>query len=227
MAPAAGSRWVRIRESTGCVGARRSPPESKLVLTVKADGDAGPLEAIRTATPASPVPYRSPSGCADGTKQPRLLRCGEADVALVHEPFDHTGPDAETPIAEPRVVALAAAHPSASRNHLTLADLGLHTGALYGFLDEIRQETRDLARLRTLVGPGRVTPLLPASVAARYPPVLASSTVRSPTPHPRFSPSPGPNDPAPRPPHSPHRATPPPTTQRPNSRRVTNAPPNG
>ncbi|GAA3143096.1 hypothetical protein GCM10017687_69890 [Streptomyces echinatus] len=46
-------------------------------------------------------------------------------MALVHEPFDRTGLDSETLTSEPRVVALAADHPLAARDRLTLADLGL------------------------------------------------------------------------------------------------------
>ncbi|MFF7244817.1 LysR family transcriptional regulator [Embleya sp. NPDC008237] len=148
---------------------RAADPESKLVLAVKADGDAGLLEPILDCYAREPGAVPVAIRLCGWHEQPRLLRCGEADVALIHEPFDHTGLDAEPLTAEPRVVALAAAHPLSDRDHLTLADLGLHAGDLYRFLDEIRQETRDLAQLLTLVGLGRVNPLLPASVAARYP----------------------------------------------------------
>ncbi|MET7301044.1 LysR family transcriptional regulator [Embleya sp. NPDC005575] len=148
---------------------RAAGPEPKLVLAVKADGDAGLLEPILDRYAREPGAVPVAVRLCGWHEQPRLLRCGEADVALVHEPFDHTGLDAETLAAEPRVVALAAGHPLADRDHLTLADLGLHAGDLHRFLDEIRQETRDLAQLLALVGLGRVAPLLPASVASRYP----------------------------------------------------------
>ncbi|MYS86019.1 LysR family transcriptional regulator [Embleya scabrispora] len=148
---------------------RAADPEPKLVLAVKADGDAGLLEPILDRYAREPGAVPLAVRLCGWHEQPRLLRCGEADVALVHEPFDRTGLDAETLTAEPRVVALAAGHPLADRDHLSLADLGLHAGELHRFLDEIRRETRDLAQLLALVGLGRVAPLLPASVATRYP----------------------------------------------------------
>ncbi|MGB8939995.1 MAG: LysR substrate-binding domain-containing protein, partial [Streptomyces sp.] len=102
-------------------------------------------------------------------EQPRLLRLGEADAALVHEPFDRTGLDAETLVAESRVAALAATHPLAARDRLSLADLDLRPGDVHQYVEDIRTESRDLAQLLTLVGLGGPIPLLPASVAARYP----------------------------------------------------------
>jgi DNA-binding transcriptional LysR family regulator len=101
--------------------------------------------------------------------QPRLLRRGEADAALIHEPFDRTGLDSETLTAEPRVAALGAAHPLAVRDHVLLADLGLRPGDLHRFLDEIRREGRDLAQLLTLVALRDLITLLPVSVADRCP----------------------------------------------------------
>ncbi len=102
-------------------------------------------------------------------EQAKLLRRGEADVALVHEPFDRTGLDSEALTAEPCVAAVAAAHPLARRDHLSLADLGLLPEELPGFIHETRSAGRDLAQLLTLVALGGPTPLLPSSVAARYP----------------------------------------------------------
>ncbi|MEU6066747.1 MULTISPECIES: LysR family transcriptional regulator [Streptomyces] len=149
---------------------RAAAPEPKLVLAVKADGDAGLLEPMlaryRSEPQAVPVAVR----LCGWHELPRLLRLGEADAALVHEPFDRTGLDTETLTAEPRVAAFAATHPLAARDHLSLADLGLRPGDVHRYLDEIRSESRDLAQLLTLVGLGGAsTPLLPASVAARYP----------------------------------------------------------
>ncbi|MFD3925322.1 LysR family transcriptional regulator [Streptomyces sp. NPDC058614] len=156
-------------QAAGRRAQRAAAPEPKLVLAIKADGDAGLLEGIlaRYASESAAVPV-AVRLCA-WHEQPQLLRRGEADVALLHEPFDHTGLDTETLAAEPRVVALAATHPLATRERLALADLGLRPGDLHRFLEEIRSEGRDLAQLLTLVGLGGLTPLLPASVAARYP----------------------------------------------------------
>ncbi|WP_416974206.1 LysR family transcriptional regulator [Streptomyces sp. 4F14] len=148
---------------------RAGGPAPKLVLAVKADGDAGllePLLARYAATPAAlPVTVRL---CA-WHEQPRLLRTGEADVALVHEPYDRTGLDAETLLLEPRVAALAATHPLAASARVTLADLELTADGLPGFLDRVRAPGRDLAQVLALIALDEMFTLFPASVATRYP----------------------------------------------------------
>ncbi|MFG2502078.1 LysR family transcriptional regulator [Streptomyces sp. NPDC048441] len=156
-------------QAAGRRAQRAAAPEPKLVLAAKADGDAGLLEPIlaRFASEPSAVPVAV--RLCGWQEQPRLLRQGEADAALVHEPFDRTGLDTETLVAEPRVAALAATDPLATRDHLSLADLGLHPGDLHRYIEEVRSDSRDLAQLLTLVGLGGRPPLLPASVAARYP----------------------------------------------------------
>ncbi|MGI5142475.1 MULTISPECIES: LysR family transcriptional regulator [unclassified Streptomyces] len=148
---------------------RAAAREPQLILAVKADGDAGLLEPIlaRFTSEAAAIPVTV--RLCGWHEQPRLLRQGEADAALVHEPFDRTGLDSETLIAEPRVAALAASHPLTARGRLALADLGLHSDDVPSFIDQHRSQGRDLAQLLTLVALGGPTPLLPASVAARYP----------------------------------------------------------
>ncbi|MGW0711293.1 LysR family transcriptional regulator [Streptomyces sp. NPDC002643] len=175
------------------VRARRAAADPKLVLAVKADGDAGLLEPILTryatetrsaagtgrttearyaaearhtaAEAAVPVAVRL---CA-WQEQPLLLRRGEADVALVHEPYDRTGLDAEPLVVEERVAALAAGHRLAGRSRLSLDDLGLSPGEAHRHIERTRDRGKDLAQLLTLVGLGEVIPLFPASVAVRYP----------------------------------------------------------
>ncbi|MBO0517448.1 LysR family transcriptional regulator, partial [Streptomyces beijiangensis] len=77
-----------------------------------------------------------------------------------------TGLDAETLATEGRVVALAAGHPLAARDRVTVADLGVTADTLHGYIEETRSKGHDLAQLLTLVGLGGLTPVLPASVAA-------------------------------------------------------------
>lgn len=156
---------------------RAADPEPKLVLAVKADGDAGLLEPIlaRYATEpgARPVTVR----LSGWREQVRLLREGEADAALIYEPFDRTGLDAEPLAVEARLAALPAAHALAARDHLTLADLalpGVEPGRLDGldrYLDTVveRHRIADLSQLLTLVELGEVVTLLPESVTTRYP----------------------------------------------------------
>ncbi|WP_026402467.1 LysR family transcriptional regulator [Actinomadura rifamycini] len=162
-------------DAAGRRARRAAAPE--LVLAAKPDGDAGLLETLlekyATEPDALPVAVRL---CGWGD-QTRLLHTGEADAALIGEPFDRTGLDTEPVSAEPRVAALPAAHPLAARDRTALADLALpgvepsRPDGLRRFLDGIveRHGVRDLPHLLKLVELGEVVTLLPASVAARYP----------------------------------------------------------
>lgn len=149
--------------------ARRVAEGPKLVLAVKADGDAGLLEPILARYASEPDAVPVAVRLCGWQEQPRLLRAGEADVALVHAPFDGTGLDTETLAAEPRVAVLAADHPLAARDRLELADLGLDAGSVERHIDEARRGHDDLAQVLTAVSLGKVVTLLPASVTARYP----------------------------------------------------------
>ncbi|MGW7570719.1 LysR family transcriptional regulator [Streptomyces tendae] len=149
--------------------ARRAAEGPKLVLAVKADGDAGLLEPILARYASQPGSVPVAVRLCGWQEQPRLLRAGEADVALVHAPFDGTGLDTETLAAEPRVAVLAADHPLAARDRLELADLGLDAGSVERHIDEARRGHDDLAQVLTAVSLGKVVTLLPASVTARYP----------------------------------------------------------
>ncbi|MFE5333231.1 LysR family transcriptional regulator [Embleya sp. NPDC056575] len=156
-------------EAAGRRARRAADASPKLVLAVKADGDGDLLEPMLARHAAEPGAMPVRIRLCGWQEQPDLLRRGEVDVALVHEPFDRAGLDAETLIAEPRVAALAAAHPLAAEESLTLADLGLRPQEVDRYIEEHRHAGRDLAQLLTLVTLECRTPLLPRSVAARYP----------------------------------------------------------
>ncbi|MFI5674391.1 LysR family transcriptional regulator [Streptomyces cellulosae] len=156
-------------EAAGRRARRAAAAEPKLALAVKADGDAGLLEAILARYAADPAALPVAVRLCAWHEQSRLLRQGEADVALAYEPYDRTGLDAEYLTAEPRVAALSARHPLAARAGLSLADLRLRPDEVHRYIDGIRGKGQDLAQLLTLVGLGEVVPLLPASVAGRYP----------------------------------------------------------
>ncbi|MEV5903181.1 LysR family transcriptional regulator [Streptomyces sp. NPDC052127] len=148
---------------------RAAASEPKLALAVKADGDAGLLEGILARYASDPAAVPVAVRLCAWHEQSRLLCRGEADVALVYEPYDRTGLDTEDLAAEPRVAALAVSHPLAARAALRLADLGLRPDEAHRYIDEVRGRGQDLAQLLTLVGLGEVVALLPASVADRYP----------------------------------------------------------
>jgi DNA-binding transcriptional LysR family regulator len=156
-------------EAAGRRARRVAATGPKLVLTVKADGDAGLLESVLARYAADPAAVPVTVRLCAWHEQSRLLRQGEADVALVYEPYDRTGLDAEPLTTEPRVAALPASHPLAARAALGVADLGLRPGDVHRYIDEVRGKGHDLAQLLTLVGLGEAVPLLPASVADRYP----------------------------------------------------------
>ncbi|MEU3522367.1 LysR family transcriptional regulator [Streptomyces sp. NPDC038707] len=156
-------------EAAGRRARRAAGPGRKLVLAVKADGDAGLLEPLLEHYAARPGALPVTVRLCAWQEQPGLLRRGEADVALLHEPFDGTGLDSEPLLAEGRVVALGSAHPLAGRDRVTLADLGLRPDKLHRFLEETRSADRDLAQLLTRVALGDAVAVLPASVAGRYP----------------------------------------------------------
>ncbi|MGE7434065.1 hypothetical protein [Kitasatospora sp. NPDC001175] len=77
---------------------RAAGEEPKVVLAVKANADAGRLEAILERYAAGPGAVPVEIRLCGWGEQPGLLRRGEADAALVYEPFDHTGLDTE-PVA--------------------------------------------------------------------------------------------------------------------------------
>ncbi|MFH9547949.1 LysR family transcriptional regulator [Streptomyces sp. NPDC051445] len=164
------ARWaLDALDAAGLRARRAAAAEPKLVLAVKADGDAGLLEAILARYAAGPAALPVTVRLSAWQEQSRLLRQGEADVALVYEPYDRTGLDTEDLTAEPRVAALSVSHPLAARTGLRLADLGLREHEVLRFIDEVRGRGQDLAQLLALVGLGDLVALLPASVADRYP----------------------------------------------------------
>jgi DNA-binding transcriptional LysR family regulator len=103
---------------------RAGDPSTRLVVALKALNDRGTLNEILAA-------YAHES---DGGPEPELLittspdvarslRDGRSDVALLSAPFDLDGLDRELLVRRPRLVALPADHPLATRTRLTLADL--------------------------------------------------------------------------------------------------------
>ncbi|MCL6675245.1 LysR family transcriptional regulator [Streptomyces panaciradicis] len=164
-------------QAAGRRAQRAADPSPKLVLAVKADGDAGLLEPILARFAAEPEARPVTVRLSGWGEQVRLLREGEADAALLFGPFDQTGLDAEVVTVEPRLAALPVTHPLADRDDITLADLalpGVVPGDSHGlcrYLDLMmeRHSIADLAQLLALVELGKLVTLLPESVTSRYP----------------------------------------------------------
>ncbi|MBK3647670.1 LysR family transcriptional regulator, partial [Streptomyces sp. MBT33] len=84
---------------------RAAAKDPKLILAIKADGDAGLLDTILSRYAREPAARPVTIRLTGWNGQAELLRSGEADAALIHEPFDRTGLDTETVAVEPRLAA--------------------------------------------------------------------------------------------------------------------------
>ncbi len=98
---------------------------------------------------------------------------GEADVAIVVEPFDSDGLDAEPLFSEPQLLALPAGHPLAERGRLRLADIeaehqqvgpGSHVYIPRGAQ---RPQFADMMQMLRQIELGRMLALFPISLAER------------------------------------------------------------
>jgi DNA-binding transcriptional LysR family regulator len=160
---------------------RAGEPQHRLVLALKADLDGGLLEQTIAAydreQPGVPIEVML---CGWG-EQARLLREGQADVALVYQPqerLDEREADFDVVLEEPQVAALPAEHPLASRRAVRVADLEADHECIPGTViwrprrsdGSIPDRPRigDMSQLLKLVELGQLIALLPASVAARF-----------------------------------------------------------
>ncbi|MFD2422167.1 LysR family transcriptional regulator [Amycolatopsis pigmentata] len=150
---------------------RASAPHRSVLLAVKADTDGGLLEDILAATAAEPDAEPVAVRLCGWREHTRLLRAGEADAALMFEPCDPAGIDADVIAVEPRVAALPADHPLAHASRVRLTDLGIDPEGVSERADHDVGEhgVHDLAQLLALIGLGATMTVLPKSVAARYP----------------------------------------------------------
>lgn len=129
------------------------------------------LDVLASEPDAAPVDVLM---CEVG-EQAGLLRDGQADVALMHRPFDDlAGFDTEDLLVEGQVAILPAAHPLAAREQLRLADVRdvpdlpiARWPQLDGtYPDGPGPEVRTQTQLAQLVALGRTLLLIPASSRA-------------------------------------------------------------
>jgi hypothetical protein len=144
------------------------------------------LDAAESDPGAAPVEVLL---CEVG-EQARLLRGGQADVALMHRPYDDlAGFDSEDLLVEGQVAILPAGHPLASRDRLTLADVSnvpdlpiARWPRLDGSYPEgPGPEVRTQSKLAQLVALGKTLLVIPASSRAwQWPEHVAVPVVDAP-----------------------------------------------
>jgi DNA-binding transcriptional LysR family regulator len=131
--------------------------DPRLILAMKAGGDAGLLPAILAAYEREPEVL--PVEVVFGPGPARMLREGQADAALLHAPPDElSGLDTEALLTEAPVAVLPASHPLAHRTTLQMADVAGETlhrkptdpGAM-----------KSLSELMHLIALGRMVAVLP------------------------------------------------------------------
>jgi DNA-binding transcriptional LysR family regulator len=166
-----GRKALTALETAARLTQRAASPN--LVLALKPGGDANLLEKILAACEAESLPVDI-RFCAIG-EQESLLRAGEADVALLHLPYDEpAGLATETLLVDREIVLLPATHRLAAHPSLTRADLvGEEVFAWTGECPAVGGPIRDTSQVGQLVGLGRTLAILPESFADHVTPNLA------------------------------------------------------
>jgi DNA-binding transcriptional LysR family regulator len=169
---------------------RAGDPKRPLVLVTKAGAShellRGILDAVASEPGAPPVEVLL---CEVG-EQSHRLRDGQADVALMHRPYDDlAGFDTADLRVEGQVAILPAAHPLAARDQLTLAEVSDVPGLpiarwprLDGtYPDGPGPEVRTQSQLAQLVALGKCLLVIPASSRAwQWPEHVAVPVVDAP-----------------------------------------------
>lgn len=160
-----GRKALAALEAAGRRAQRAGKPDPRLVLVMKAGGDAGLLpdilERYEDEPGAIPVDVVL---CASADRAP-MLRDGRADVGLLHRPHnDLSGLDTEDLLVERQVVVLPARHQLAGRTRVRLADLEHETMPRWPGTSGDGPVVNDSGQLMQLVALGRLVAVLPESV---------------------------------------------------------------
>jgi DNA-binding transcriptional LysR family regulator len=160
-----GRKALAAIEAAGRRAQRAGKPDPRLVLVMKAGGDAGLLpdilERYEDEPGAIPVDVVL---CTSEDRAP-MLRDGQADVGLLHRPHnDLSGLDTEDLLAERQVVVLPARHRLAGRVSVRLADLEGETMPRWPGTSGDGPVVNDSGQLMQLVALGRLVAVLPESV---------------------------------------------------------------
>ncbi|NEB01032.1 LysR family transcriptional regulator [Streptomyces sp. SID13726] len=149
-------------------------PGPRLVLAVKSGTGGESLAKLLDAYAAEPGAATVELLLCEAHQHQEALRSGEADVALLHLPFDSTdGLDTEPLYTEGQVAVLPASHPLAGRSRLRLAEVTAlpelpparwpDPGG--GYPQGPGAEVRNLTQLFQLIALSRTTVTLPESAA--------------------------------------------------------------
>lgn len=169
---------------------RAGDPRRPLVLATKAGASHELLRRLLDALAARPGAAPVEVLLCEVGEQAGLLRDGRADVALMHAPVDDLdGFATEDLHTEGQVAIVPAAHPLASRQRLSMADVG-HVADLPmarwprlggGYPDGPGPEVRTQSQLAQLVALGRALVVIPASSRAwQWPEHVAVPVVDAP-----------------------------------------------
>jgi LysR family transcriptional regulator, benzoate and cis,cis-muconate-responsive activator of ben and cat genes len=149
-------------------------PSPRLVLAVKSGSTSELLGKLLDAYRAEPGAVTVDLQLCEARQQQKLLDSGEADVALLHLPFDSAeGLDTEILRTEGQVAILPAAHSLAGRAQLRTADVtGLPDLPMArwpdpggGYPDGAGAQVRNLTQLFQLIALGRTTAIVPESAS--------------------------------------------------------------
>ncbi|MBB4931267.1 DNA-binding transcriptional LysR family regulator [Lipingzhangella halophila] len=169
---------------------RAGDAKQSLVLATKAGASHELLRRLLDALASDPGAAPVEVLLCEVGEQAGLLRGGQADVALMHRPFDDlAGFDTENLCVEGQVAILPAGHPLASRDQLTLAEVQnvpdlpiARWPRLDGsYPDGPGPEVRTQSQLAQLVALGKTLLVIPASSRAwQWPEHVAVPVVDAP-----------------------------------------------
>ncbi|WP_328349438.1 LysR family transcriptional regulator [Streptomyces sp. NBC_00445] len=169
---------------------RAGDPKRQLVLATKAGASHELLRRLLDTHADEPGATPIEVLLCEVGEQARLLRDGQADLALMHRPYDDlVGFDTEDLCVEGQVAILPAGHPLASRDQLTLAEVRdvpdlpiARWPRLDGSYPEgPGPEVRTQSKLAQLVALGKTLLVIPASSRAwQWPEHVAVPVVDAP-----------------------------------------------
>ncbi|MFC8435116.1 LysR family transcriptional regulator [Streptomyces sp. NPDC057253] len=154
---------------------RAAEAHPSVVLAVKSGTGGELLTKLLDAYAAEPGAATVDLLVCEAHQHRQLLREGQADVALLHLPFDSAaGLDTETLRTEGQVAILPASHPLALRSQVRMADvtalpelpMARWPGPGGEYPEGPGAEVRNLTQLFQLIALGRTTVVIPESAGA-------------------------------------------------------------